>query len=230
MTTDNDNKSRLLVGVCLISAVLLLPTLALAEESEVSWPLEPMKPNLQDMPSLQNGFRLYVNYCIGCHAMQYQRYERTADDLEIPHDIALDKLVFTNQRIGEQMVSAIDTDAAKNWFGAAPPDLTNEARLRGPTWIYNYLKTFYLDPSRPFGVNNKVFPNVGMPDVMIGLQGVQREGCIQVPKIGRKRRRDAGPARAREDDHRAEVRGTGAGKKHRRLYTGAVRQGSLRPG
>lgn len=163
-----------------MTAVMLVP--ALAWSSEASYPMEPMEPNLQDLPSLQNGFRLYNNYCLGCHSLKYQRYQRTAEDLGIPHDIALDNLVFTGQKIGEQMVSAMDPESAKNWFGAPPPDLTMVTRVRSPEWVYNYLKTFYVDPSRPLGVNNKVFPNVAMPHVLIGLQGVQHLDCVQAPK------------------------------------------------
>jgi cytochrome c1 len=168
-------------GGLLLAAVLLLPAAAMAAES--AYPMEPMKPNLQDLPSLQNGFRLYANYCIGCHSLKFQRYERTADDLEIPHDIALETVVFTGQKIGEQMLSAMDPEAAKNWFGAPPPDLTLVARVRSPAWIYNYLKTFYVDDLRPLGVNNLVFPNVGMPHVLMNLQGVQRMGCVEAPKM-----------------------------------------------
>lgn len=160
--------------VCLL-AVMLLPAMARAAES--SYPMEPMDPNLQNLPSLQNGFRLYVNYCIGCHSLKFQRYERTADDLGIPHDVALDNLIFTDQRIGGLMESAMDPDAAQNWFGAPPPDLTMVTRVRSPEWVYNYLKTFYVDEARPLGVNNLVFPNVGMPHVLIDLQGVPR--CAQ---------------------------------------------------
>jgi cytochrome c1 len=142
-----------------------------------------MDPNLQDTPSLQNGFRLYVNYCMGCHSLQYQRYERTADDLQIPHDLVLENLIFTGQKIGERMFSAMDQEQAKNWFGAPPPDLTMVTRVRGAEWLYNYLKTFYIDESRPLGVNNKVFPNVGMPHALLPLQGVQRSACVQRPKM-----------------------------------------------
>jgi cytochrome c1 len=164
----------------LLIAVLLLPGAALGAASD--YPLEPMRPNLQDYPSLQNGARLYVNYCLGCHSLQFQRYERTADDLRIPHDVMLDNIILTNQSIGEHITSAMDRRAATNWFGAPPPDLTMVARVRGADWIYNFLKTFYLDDIRPLGVNNKVYPNVGMPHVLVGLQGVQRSACIQVPK------------------------------------------------
>jgi cytochrome c1 len=173
---------RWLTGVvALVPGLLLLPGLAAGAAS--SYPMEPMKPNLQDLPSLQNGLRLYVNYCLGCHSLQFQRYERTADDLGIPHDIALEQVVFTGQAIGGHMVSAMDREAAKNWFGGPPPDLTMVARVRGPEWLYNYLKTFYVDDIRPLGVNNKVFPNVGMPHALLELQGIQRSECVQVPKL-----------------------------------------------
>jgi cytochrome c1 len=172
------NSFRMAV-VCL--GLVLAPTAFAA--SATDWPMEPMTPNLQDQPSLQNGWRLYMNYCIGCHSLEHQRYERTADDLGVPHDVALDQLVFTGQKIGEQMTTAMDPTLAKNWFGAPPPDLTMVARVRGEEWLYNYLRTFYTDESRPLGANNKVFPNVGMPNVLEELQGVQSSECIQMPKI-----------------------------------------------
>ncbi len=165
----------------LVALVLLPGVLSAASTSD--WPMEPMDPDLENLPSLQNGARLFVNYCIGCHSLQYQRYERTADDLQIPHDLALENLVFTGQKIGELMTNAMDMEQAKNWFGAPPPDITMVTRVRGADWLYNYLKTFYMDDTRPLGVNNKVFPNVGMPHALLDLQGVQRSACIQVPKI-----------------------------------------------
>jgi cytochrome c1 len=171
---------NLLVRTALV--MMLIPGAALAATA-TDWPMEPMEPDLENLPSLQNGWRLYANYCLGCHSLAYQRYERTADDLGVPHDIALEQLVFTGQKIGEHMINAMPEDRAKEWFGAPPPDLTMVARIRGEEWLYNYLKTFYIDESRPFGVNNKVFPNVGMPNVLVGLQGVQRSECIQMPKL-----------------------------------------------
>jgi cytochrome c1 len=169
--------------VLLATAALLTVASPVQAATEIDWDMEPIDTDLKNMPSLQNGFKLYMNYCIGCHSLQYQRYERTADDLEIPHDIVLENLIFTGQKIGGLMTSAMDPDKAKQWFGAPPPDLTMVARVRGTEWIYNYLKTFYVDETRPLGVNNKVFPNVGMPHVLADLQGVQREGCLQVPKV-----------------------------------------------
>jgi cytochrome c1 len=167
--------TRALSSLMRIALVVMLPVAGHA--AEVHWTLEPVDPDLENLPSLQNGFKLYVNYCIGCHSLQFQRYERTADDLGIPHEIALENLVFTGQKIGDLMTSAMDPEAAKAWFGALPPDLTMVARVRNPEWLYNYLKTFYVDDSRPFGVNNKVYANVGMPHVLMGLQGAQVEDC-----------------------------------------------------
>ena len=155
-------------------AVAMLLSGGLAQAAAPTIELEPMQPNLDDKPSLQRGLRLYTNYCIGCHSLKFQRYERTADDLGIPHQVALDNLIFTGQAIGEQMQSAIPQESAKSWFGAPPPDLTMVDRVRGTEWIYNMLKNFYVDPSRPFGVNNRVFERIGMPHVLIGLQGVPR--------------------------------------------------------
>jgi len=163
----------------ILLAVLTAPLVALA--SEATWPMEPMTPDLENLPSLQSGWKLYMNYCIGCHSLKYQRYERTADDLGVPHELVLDNLIFTDQKIGAQMTTAMDPNDAKGWFGGPPPDLTMVTRVRGPEWVYNYLQTFYLDDSRPFGVNNKVFENVAMPHVLQELQGVQKLGCVQAP-------------------------------------------------
>ena len=163
-------------------ALLFVPGMVLGA-SEINYDMEPFDADLENKPSLQNGMRLYVNYCLGCHSLKYQRYERTADDLGIPHELALENLIFTGQKIGGLMTNAMDPDQAKDWFGAAPPDLTMITRFKSPDYVYNYLKTFYVDTDRPFGVNNKVFENVGMPNVLAELQGVQRSGCIQVPKM-----------------------------------------------
>ena len=154
----------------LLAAILLAGKMLWSAESTIE--LEPMQPNLEDKPSLQRGMALYMNYCIGCHSLKFQRYERTADDLQIPHQVALDNLVFTGQPIGSLMDTAMPPDSAKNWFGAPPPDLTMVDRVRGTAWVYNMLKNFYVDEKRPFGVNNRVFENIGMPHVLMGLQGV----------------------------------------------------------
>jgi len=139
-----------------------------------------MDPDLQDQASLQNGMKLYVNYCMGCHSLEHQRFSRAADDLGIPQDLVEENLIFSSDlAFNDQMHIAMDRDDAESWFGAPPPDLTLEARLRGTDWIYSYLLGFYKDPSRPTGVNNTVFDLVAMPNVLEPLQGVQELVCAE---------------------------------------------------
>ncbi len=145
--------------------------------------LEKFHGDLHDLPSLQRGAQTYMNYCLGCHSLQYQRYKRTADDLGVPEKLFSDHLILTGAKIGDHIRSTMDPELAKNWFGTPPPDLTMVTRVRSEDWVYSYLKSFYLDDSRPFGVNNRVFPNVGMPHALLELQGVLKEGCRQVPRI-----------------------------------------------
>ena len=167
----------------LLALVLTLPSVGWA--SDAGYPLDEMTPDLRDQASLQRGAKNYLNYCMGCHSLKYQRYIRTATDLGIPEDMMLEHLVFdSNVRIGDLMENAISIDAAKNWFGAPPPDLTLYTQLKGgPSYLYTYLRSFYEDKSRPFGVNNLLFENVGMPHVLVGLQGLQRNVCKQVPRL-----------------------------------------------
>ena len=161
--------------------IAALPALAIGAGS--GYPLDKVDVDLSDKVALQDGLQTFANYCMGCHSAQYQRYERVADDLGIPHGIMLDNVVFTGARIGDHMNISMTPNDAKAWFGAAPPDLTLVARVRGNDWLYTYLRTFYADPSRPLGANNKVFPNVGMPNVFASLQGNQVIGCKQVQTV-----------------------------------------------
>ena len=134
--------------------------------------------NASDNASLQRGAALFVNYCLNCHSANYMRYNRLTDiglnDKEI-----LENLVFSGGKVGDLMKNTMDTNDAKVWFGAAPPDLTVIARSRaseagsGADWLYTYLRTFYRDPARPTGWNNTTFPNVGMPHALWELQGEQ---------------------------------------------------------
>ena len=158
----------------LLALVLsLVPALGFAAEGG-GWPLADVKFDPTNKPSLQHGAQLFMNYCMGCHSLKYERYERLSKGLGIPEDMVLTNLRFNpDAKIGDLMENAMPIKDAKQWFGAAPPDLTLETRARGPQWVYTYLRTFYKDPSRPWGVNNKVFPSVGMPDVLLELQGVQ---------------------------------------------------------
>ncbi|SMF51234.1 ubiquinol-cytochrome c reductase cytochrome b subunit [Alteromonadaceae bacterium Bs31] len=135
-------------------------------------PCEHFEADLSNKESLQSGAKTFVNYCMGCHSASYSRYERVADDLEIPHDLMLENLVFSDQKIGELMSISMTPERSKSWLGATPPDLTLVTRARSSDWVYTFLKNFYKDDSRPTGVNNKVFESVGMPHVLLELQGL----------------------------------------------------------
>jgi len=128
--------------------------------------------DLSDKESLKNGFKTYINYCLGCHQLQYQRYNRTFADLGIEEADGVENYMYTGEKPGDHITNTMPKKEAAKWFGTAPPDLTLEARLRSPDWIYTYLRSFYIDSERPFGVNNTVFKDVGMPHVLQGLQGV----------------------------------------------------------
>ncbi|WP_162062478.1 cytochrome c1 [Vibrio taketomensis] len=149
----------------------MLPSLALAAGANV--PLDKANNDLSDQASLQNGAKLFMNYCFGCHSAQYQRYERVARDIGIPIDLMKENLIFDpTAKVGDLMENAMPEKQAAKWFGGPAPDLTLVARVRGTDWLYTYLRSFYEDPARPFGVNNVVFPSVGMPHVLEELQGI----------------------------------------------------------
>ena len=156
----------------ILAIALLLPSLAFAAGSK--HPLDDADYDLTDKASLQNGARIFMNYCIGCHQQQYQRYSRTFADLDIPEEIGQEYLQFTGEKVTDYITTPMPADASATWFGAPPPDLTLVARVRGADWIYTYLRTFYVDDSKTFGVNNLTFPNVGMPHVLQELQGTPR--------------------------------------------------------
>ncbi|MFW8592519.1 cytochrome c1 [Glaciecola sp. 2405UD65-10] len=161
-----------------IALILLVPSFAFAAGS--SHPLDDVDIDLKDKASLQNGAKVFMNYCLGCHQMQYQRYQRTFNDLEIPEDLGQQYLQFTGEKVSDYITSPMPADEAAVWFGAPPPDLTLVARVRGPEWLYSYLRSFYVDESKTFGVNNLVFPNVGMPHVLESLQGTPRLAVEEV--------------------------------------------------
>ena len=128
--------------------------------------------DLNDEAALQRGAKYFVNYCLNCHSASYMRYQKMTA-LGLTEEQIEDNLMFAGDKVGGLMTIAMKPGDAEKWFGAAPPDLTLTARLRGEDWLYTYLRSFYADPSRPFGVNNVVFPSVGMPHVLWELQGVQ---------------------------------------------------------
>lgn len=170
-----------LLGLLLILALTVIPLEVVGAESEFdcgTMPCDRIDLDIRDSASLQKGAQTYMNYCMGCHSLKYARYNRVAEDLGIPQDLMRDNLIFDPAvKVGALMNNAMDVERAKVWFGAAPPDLTLVARSRSPNWLYTYLRAFYEDRSRPYGVNNRVYENVGMPHVLLDLQGLK--ACVE---------------------------------------------------
>lgn len=154
------------------AVVAALMTFGAAQASEGAG-LQSANVSLDDVASMQRGARLFFNYCSGCHSLQYLRYSRIAEDLQLDPKEVEKSLVFTGAKLGDHAISHMPPAEGTQWFGKAPPDLTLEARSKGPDWIYSYLKSFYLDPTRPLGWNNTVFANASMPNPLWELQGLQ---------------------------------------------------------
>ncbi|MBS0289112.1 MAG: cytochrome c1 [Proteobacteria bacterium] len=160
--------------------LILVALLNLAHASEAGVHLDKVKNNLCDKASLQRGASLYMNYCAGCHSLQYVRFKDLAKDLGIVdkkgnvlEKLVNDNLNFIGDKVTAPILVATPQEEAMKWFGVAPPDLSLVGRSRGKDWLYTYLRTFYVDPKRPWGVNNLTFPDVGMPHILLRLQGEQ---------------------------------------------------------
>jgi ubiquinol-cytochrome c reductase cytochrome c1 subunit len=167
-------KRRLLAWLPALALGTLLTPAALAVGGH-GGELEKADISLDNEASLQRGAKYFVNYCQNCHSAGFMRYQRMAEDLDLTQDQVQDNLMFVpGKKFGETMTVAMPRDQAESWFGVMPPDLSVVARSRGVDWLYAYLKGFYLDDSRPFGVNNLVFDKVGMPHVLWELQGWQK--------------------------------------------------------
>ncbi len=168
-------------------AILSLALLPLAGFASEGPELESAGIDLTDHAAMQRGAKYFVNYCQGCHTLKYFRYERMQDFGLTKQQIKENLLFDKTKKVGDLMTNNLSPEQAAAWFGAAPPDLTLTARRRhgGGDWIYTYLKSFYKDDSRPWGVNNVVFPNVGMPHVLLELQGMQ-EAVIETDEHGNK--------------------------------------------
>ncbi len=163
-----------------IVASLLLPGAVLAAGGGHTFPHDDIEIDWSDKAAMQRGARIFVNYCLSCHSAKYNRYDRVGADLGIPDDLVRDNLIFTTDangeptKVGELITNNMTPEYGEQVFGVVPPDLSLVARSRGVDWLYNYLRGFYLDSSREgLGVNNGVFPNVGMPHVLAELQGLQ---------------------------------------------------------
>lgn len=142
--------------------------------------LDKVKNELCDKASLQRGAGLYMNFCAGCHSLQFVRYKDMAKDIGIVdkkgnviEKLVQDNLNFISDKPNDAITVATPKVLSAKWFGVPPPDLSLVTRSRGKDWLYTYLKSFYEDPKRPWGVNNLVFPDVGMPHILLTLQGTQ---------------------------------------------------------
>ena len=155
-----------------MSLLMLFPSFVYAAESNLQ--NYHIKVDISDTESLQRGARIFVNYCMGCHSAAYMRYNRLGKDIGISEDVLKANLMFGTEKTGNTMEIAMKSTDAKTFFGVAPPDLSVIARSRGADWLYGYFMTFYLDPSRPFGVNNLQFKDVAMPHVLWELQGTHK--------------------------------------------------------
>jgi ubiquinol-cytochrome c reductase cytochrome c1 subunit len=158
---------RKLILACLLAAT---PLLGVAADGAA---LPGFKTDLSNRAALQRGARTFVNYCVSCHSAEFMRYSRVAQDLGLTPEQVQANMVFNGGDVNQVMHVALGKKDGAKWFGQAPPDLTLAARSRGADWLYGYLRSFYLDPTRPSGVNNVVFPNAAMPHVLAGLQGTQ---------------------------------------------------------
>jgi len=148
---------------------------AFAAGDGIAW--DKANPKTNDMVALQNGAKIFVNYCLNCHSAAFMRYNRLKD-IGLTDQQIKDNLMFTTEKVGETMVSALDPKQAKEWFGGLPPDLTVIARSRadaakgsGADYIYTLLRSYYKDDSKATGWNNKAYPNIGMPHPLWELQG-----------------------------------------------------------
>ena len=159
-----------LVAAGLLASLVLAPASAFAAEGGA---LLQSGTDLDDRASLQRGAQLYMNYCSGCHSLKYLRYSRMAEDLGLSEDEVMQNLNFTGAKFGEQIQVSMPAEGSAKWFGKTPPDLSLITRVRGSDWVYTYLKSFYLDESRPLGWNNTLFPNASMPNPLWEMQGLQ---------------------------------------------------------
>lgn len=192
--------------------VLLSASMNFAKASDSEVPLLTVHNNLCDKASLQRGAQLYMNLCAGCHSLQYVRFKGMAKDLGIvdKNGIVLDQLVndnlnFISDKVNQAILVAASKPEMEKWFGVAPPDLSLVTRSRGKDWVYTYLQSFYVDHSRPWGVNNVVFPEAAMPNVLLPLQGSQEAVFKSVTMID-----DDGNPYAKEVIDKLDLKSKGA--------------------
>lgn len=156
-----------------ITTLLLLVTLSFGCYATEEQELQHADIDVADKVSLLRGAKYFVTYCLGCHSAKYMRYQRIALDTGVDEKTVLNEIAPVGSSIYDSLHSAMNKHDAEKWFGTEPPDLSLIARSRGADWLYSYLKSYYIDPARPFGVNNKIFTDTAMPNPFWQLQGEQ---------------------------------------------------------
>ena len=163
-------KKHIKIKLALVSTLLSFNVFASGELH-----LDPANTDISDTASLQNGAKLFMNYCSGCHAIAFMRYNRIAKDLDLSDSLVAEHLMFAGEKPGETITTSMPKEGAAKWFGGTPPDLSLVARSKGTDWIYTYLRGFYEDGSKVFGVNNKVLEGASMPDALWSLKESKSE-------------------------------------------------------
>jgi len=178
-----DKKYSVIVRTVVLALVVgLVATTANASGDDGK--LLPAGNDVDNIQSLQRGARNFINYCSGCHSAEYVRYNTIARDLDLTEDQLVNNLMFNAERTFETIVASMPGKDAERWFGRQPPDLSLRARAKGTDYIYNLLKSFYLDPNSPTGVDNLVLSGTSMPHVLWELQGYQKAVYVDEPVAG----------------------------------------------
>jgi ubiquinol-cytochrome c reductase cytochrome c1 subunit len=182
------------LAVALLAVVLAPAAVGAAEDAAAAgeaaakygadWQTWHVNTNVTDMPSVQRGARNFVSFCLGCHSLKYERWLRLGTDLSIPTDLLQKDLVPPGDKTTDYILTTMPAKDAETWFGKTPPDLTLMARARGRDYLYQYLKTFYLDPTRQTGANNLRLPSTAMPHVLSELEGLKRAVFRDVMRKG----------------------------------------------
>jgi ubiquinol-cytochrome c reductase cytochrome c1 subunit len=183
LRTDRELNNMKKLLLCVITTLSMASSFAASEG--IAW--DKAMPKTNDMASLQNGAKLFVNYCLNCHSAAFMRYNRLKD-IGISEQQIKDQMLFTTEKVGETMKSNIDPKQAKEWFGGVPPDLTVITRAKsdvakgsGSDYVYTLLRSYYRDSSKATGWNNLAYPNIGMPNPLWELQG-EREPVYTTAK------------------------------------------------
>lgn len=162
------------IKTVIVILILLAAPLGVYAAGGGNTALKKANVDLSSKTALQRGARVFVNYCVSCHSASFMRYNRIAEDLGLSEEMVETNLMFTTDKIGDTMNVAMKPADSEAWFGVTPPDLSVIARSRGADWLFNFLQAYYLDDSKPTGVNNLVFADTAMPHVLADLQGLNR--------------------------------------------------------